>query len=60
MIKMNKKGIGGPIDILHSLVLILISIFIIKFALGGYVMPPWATVAFFSFLIVAELGALVL
>ncbi len=55
-----KKGMGGPLDLLHSVVVFLIGIFLISHGLGGNSIGPVFLVILGIVLIILEVIAIVL
>ncbi len=55
-----KKGMGGPLDLLHSVIVFLIAVFFINHGLGGNSAGPMFLVILGIVLIVLEVIAIVL
>ncbi|MFH0832955.1 MAG: hypothetical protein V1900_04510 [Candidatus Aenigmatarchaeota archaeon] len=55
-----KKGIGGPVDILHSIVIIIVALFMIKHGIDGNGLGPMFVILFALFLLILEVGAIFL
>ena len=54
-----KKGIGGPLDVIHSIVVMLIAIFLILYAWGGHILDPFFIIVLAVGLFILEIIALV-
>lgn len=54
-----KKGIGGPLDVIHSIVVMIIAVFLTLHALGGHVLDPVFIIVLAVGLFILEIVALV-
>jgi hypothetical protein len=54
-----KKGIGGPLDVIHSIIVMLIAIFLLLHGWGGHNLDPIFMIILAVGLFVLEIVALV-